>query len=375
MFDQSSEFSVGRAKYTKPVPLWDGATSETASFTTTFSFRIIRDKRSYPGDGMAFFLGHFASDIPSNSTGGSLGLLTHYTNGTGDGTIVAVEFDTHLNTENADISDSHVAIDVNSVNSTATKDTTSPTKNLTSSVMTATVRYVNVTKLLAVQLVINGTSYNVNTTVDLRSYLPERVAVGFSAATGYAGELHQILSWSFTSTLQEPPAPPPVLTPDNIQNSKKRSVGTVIVAVLVPLLFLLVCAAVLVWQHKRKRRRSSGGRGMPPSNGTSDDDNDYQEQDDSSRAELERGVAASGPRRYAYRDLAAATDNFAEDGKLGRGGFGSVYRGKLAVSGEERPVAIKMFSSESSAQGRREIEAEVRIVSRLKHRNLVQLLG
>ena len=312
---------------------------------------------------MAFFLGHFASDIPSNSTGGSLGLLTHYTNGTGDGTIVAVEFDTTLNPENADISDSHVAIDVNSVNSTATKDTTSPTKNLTSSVMTATVRYVNVTKLLAVQLVINGTSYNVNTTVDLRSYLPERVAVGFSAATGHAGEMNKILSWSFTSTLQEPPAPPP------------RSVGTVIVAVLVPLLFLLVCAAVLVWQHKRKRRRSSGGRGMPPSNGTSDDDNDYQEQDDSSRAELERGVAASGPRRYAYRDLAAATDNFAEDGKLGRGGFGSVYRGKLAVSGEERPVAIKMFSSESSAQGRKEFEAEVRIISRLKHRNLVQLLG
>ena len=142
---------------------------------------------------MAFFLGHFASDIPSNSTGGSLGLLTHYTNGTGDGT---------LNPENADISDSHVAIDVNSVNSTATKNTTSLTTDLTSSVMTATVRYVNVTKLLAVQLVINGTSYNVNTTVDLRSYLPERVAVGFSAATGYAGELNQILSWSFTSTLQ-----------------------------------------------------------------------------------------------------------------------------------------------------------------------------
>jgi hypothetical protein len=79
--------------------------------------------------------------------------------------------------------------------------------------------------------------------------------------------------------------------------------------------------------------------------------------------------------RYTYRELAAATNNFAEDGKLGRGGFGSVYRGKIAVAGEERPVAIKMLSSESSAQGRREFEAEVRIISRLKHRNLVQLLG
>jgi serine/threonine protein kinase len=86
-------------------------------------------------------------------------------------------------------------------------------------------------------------------------------------------------------------------------------------------------------------------------------------------------VAASGPRRYAYRDLAAATNNFADDGKLGRGGFGSVYRGSLIVAGEERAVAIKMLSSDSSAQGRKEFEAEVRIISRLKHRNLVQLLG
>ncbi|XP_066393249.1 L-type lectin-domain containing receptor kinase IX.1-like [Miscanthus floridulus] len=113
------------------------------------------------------------------------------------------------------------------------------------------------------------------------------------------------------------------------------------------------------------QKRRSGGSG----------DSDYEEEDD--RIELEKGVAASGPKRYTYRELAAATNNFAEDYKLGRGGFGSVYRGMLDV-GEERlvPVAIKMLSPESSEQGRKEFEAEVRIISRLKHRNLVpQLLG
>ncbi|NP_001148178.1 protein kinase [Zea mays] len=377
--DQSSTNSIGRATYAQPVPLWDGATGETASFTTTFTFRIRPDSWSpYPGDGMAFFLGHYGSDIPVQSGGGMLGLVPTHTNGTGNGTVVAVEFDTFQNPTNDDISSNHVGIDVDSLNSTASTDTTSPTKNLTSGyLMAATVRYENVTRLLALELTVNDTSYYVNATVDLKGYLPERVAVGFSAATGNGGEQHQVLSWSFTSTLPEPPAPapapPPHATPDNNQPpKKKRSVGTtgLIIAVLVPLLSLLACAAGVLARRKLRGRR----RRRPP-NGSSDDDNDYQEQDNGSRAELERGVAATGPRRYAYRDLAAATDNFAEDGKLGRGGFGSVYRGKLTVAGEERPVAIKVLSSESSAQGRKEFEAEVRIISRLKHRNLVQLLG
>jgi hypothetical protein len=38
---------------------------------------------------------------------------------------------------------------------------------------------------------------------------------------------------------------------------------------------------------------------------------------------------ASGPRRFSYEDLAAATGNFSDDRKLGEGGFGSVYRGFL----------------------------------------------
>ncbi|CAD6268969.1 unnamed protein product [Miscanthus lutarioriparius] len=100
--DQSSTGSIGRAKYMQAVRLWDGATGETASFTTTFSFRIIPDARTYPGDGMAFFHGHFWSDTPRYSGGGSLGLFPGGSNGTGDGTIVAVEFDTFLNPEYAD---------------------------------------------------------------------------------------------------------------------------------------------------------------------------------------------------------------------------------------------------------------------------------
>jgi len=360
-------WTAGRAQYVEAMRLWDRASGEMASFTTTFHFNLNPVGGGLSGDGLAFFLVPPESGMPAaDSRGGALGILpreSKYWNHTAG--IIAVEFDTFLNPEYADISDGHIGIDVNSLNSTASTNITSQNNNMLKSNFTkmAIVRYNNITKMLVADLNINNTWYNINKTIDLRKYLPENVSVGFSAATGTYAELNDILSWSFTSTLQEPLA----------MNPKKRSAGkNLIIAVLVPLLFLLACAAV-VWQLKRKRRRS-GGRGMPPQNGSSDDDNDYQEQDDS-RAELERGVAASGPRRYTYRELAAATNNFAEAGKLGRGGFGSVYRGKLTVAGEERPVAIKMLSSESSAQGRKEFEAEVRIISRLKHRNLVQLLG
>ncbi|XP_048548747.1 L-type lectin-domain containing receptor kinase IX.1-like [Triticum urartu] len=376
------QYSVGRASYAQKVPLWSNATGEMASFTTTFSFRITPDNLSllYTGDGMAFFLGHFPSVIPRESDGGSLGLLPASTNGTGDTRIVAVEFDTYPNTLGGssyytDINGNHIGIDINSLNSTASTDTTTwPGKNLTSpNVMkTATVRYHNDSKMLAVDLVIGDALYQVNATVDLSRYLPEEVAIGFSAATGMYAELHQILSWSFNSTLQleSKKEAPPLPIPASSSNKHKKLVP-ILLSSLIPLLLLLVCAAVVLGWRRQKKRRA---------NEYSSSDSEEPSVD---RAGLERGVAAGGPRRYMYHELVAATSNFAEEEKLGRGGFGSVYRGHLtlthaaAVGGDQdrRAVAVKVLSAESSSQGRKEFEAEVRIISRLKHRNLVQLLG
>ncbi|XBI41540.1 hypothetical protein VPH35_125995 [Triticum aestivum] len=367
--DENIQSSVGRAWYDHKVPLWSSATGEMASFTTTFSFRITPDKDSLPltGDGMAFFLGSFPSVRPPRSAGGGLGLLPTDTNGTGDGRIVAVEFDTFYNSQYRDINGNHVGIDINSVNSTASTSTARPGKNLTSlHVMKATVKYQNDSKMLAVGLLIDDAFYQVSTTVDLRKYLPEEVSVGFSAATGEVVELHQILSWSFSSTLESPPAEPPLPIQTSSRNLHNKLVP-ILASVLVPLLFLLVCAtAVLGWRRHKKRRA-----------------NEDSEEECDDRADLERGVAAGGPRRYMYHELVTATSNFAEEEKLGRGGFGSVYRGHLtltpvaAVGGDQdrRAVAVKVLSAESSAQGMKEFKAEVRIISRLKHRNLVQLLG
>ncbi|KAJ4900737.1 Receptor-like serine/threonine-protein kinase SD1-8 [Raphanus sativus] len=66
-----------------------------------------------------------------------------------------------------------------------------------------------------------------------------------------------------------------------------------------------------------------------------------------------------------------ATEHFSDCNKIGKGGFGVVYKGKL-LDGQE--VAVKRLS-EMSSQGTNEFMNEVRLIARLQHINLVQLVG
>ncbi|KAI4964480.1 hypothetical protein ZWY2020_005675 [Hordeum vulgare] len=79
------------------------------------------------------------------------------------------------------------------------------------------------------------------------------------------------------------------------------------------------------------------------------------------------GVGLLLRRRLRYAELREGWERL-----LGAGGFGSVYRGVLPGSRAE--VAVKRVSHESR-QGMREFIAEVVSIGRLRHRNLVQLLG
>nr|XP_008386045.3 receptor-like serine/threonine-protein kinase SD1-6 isoform X1 [Malus domestica] len=74
---------------------------------------------------------------------------------------------------------------------------------------------------------------------------------------------------------------------------------------------------------------------------------------------------------FSLSTLVTATDNFAFNRKLGEGGFGSVYKGRLE-DGQE--IAVKRLS-EVSGQGSNEFKNEVSLIAKLQHRNLVRLLG
>ncbi|CAL9104084.1 unnamed protein product [Musa textilis] len=69
--------------------------------------------------------------------------------------------------------------------------------------------------------------------------------------------------------------------------------------------------------------------------------------------------------------LADATGNFSIESKLGEGGFGPVYKGKLE---DEQEIAVKRLSK-TSVQGIDEFKNEVVLIAKLQHRNLVRLLG
>nr|SSC84625.1 At421370-like [Capsella grandiflora] len=72
-----------------------------------------------------------------------------------------------------------------------------------------------------------------------------------------------------------------------------------------------------------------------------------------------------------FKAVVMATENFSDCNKLGEGGFGSVYKGRLA-NGQD--IAVKRLS-EMSHQGTNEFKNEVKLIARLQHINLVRILG
>ncbi|KAJ4831112.1 hypothetical protein Tsubulata_010626 [Turnera subulata] len=74
---------------------------------------------------------------------------------------------------------------------------------------------------------------------------------------------------------------------------------------------------------------------------------------------------------FSASDIERATNNFDSSRILGEGGFGRVYSGILE---DGTRVAVKVLKRDDQ-QGGREFLAEIEMLSRLHHRNLVKLIG
>lgn len=82
-------------------------------------------------------------------------------------------------------------------------------------------------------------------------------------------------------------------------------------------------------------------------------------------------IAAQEQKQFPFEVLVSATKDFHPDNKLGEGGFGPVFKGILK---DGREIAVKKLSH-SSSQGTKQFKNEAKLLARVQHRNVVNLLG
>ncbi|XP_060192882.1 cold-responsive protein kinase 1-like isoform X1 [Lycium barbarum] len=83
------------------------------------------------------------------------------------------------------------------------------------------------------------------------------------------------------------------------------------------------------------------------------------------------GHSIASTKNFSFSELQLATNNFQQTNKIGRGGFGTVYKGTLK-NGKE--IAVKTLAAESR-QGLREFLNEIETISNVRHPNLVEIVG
>jgi len=86
-----------------------------------------------------------------------------------------------------------------------------------------------------------------------------------------------------------------------------------------------------------------------------------------SKASQTEGMKVDRSIEFSYEELSDATNNFSMEHKIGQGGFGSVYYAELR--GEK--AAVKKMDTKAS----HEFLAELKVLTRVHHSNLVHLIG
>ncbi|KQJ98961.1 probable L-type lectin-domain containing receptor kinase S.5 [Brachypodium distachyon] len=384
----------GRVLFSRPFRLWrplnatttnNGTTTaaknkkQLASFTTVFTVNVFTDPNTDPAEGIAFLIAPSSSDPPTGSHGGFLGLTTAATDGNATNGIVAVELDTEKQPHDPD--DNHVGLNVNSVVSVLTASLTPHGIEISPPSRAAKynvwVDYDGNARRIAVymadiekQPLQKPSKPVLAAPLDLGEVVAERSYFGFSASTGTKYQLNCVLAWNMTvEKLDEDEDDDANVT----EPSKKKSLALgLAVGVSVGVLALFAGAAALGYYYmcvvkRQKTELVQGGDGGSGITGT-----------------MIRSMAG-GPREFEYRELRKATNNFDERMKLGQGGYGVVYRGVVAEdplanpgngggAGSTVEVAVKKFSR-ASTQGQNDFLAELSIINRLRHRNLVRLVG
>ncbi|KAK3432939.1 hypothetical protein EUGRSUZ_D00455 [Eucalyptus grandis] len=267
--------SKGWATYHKPMRLWDKATGNVADFTTNFTFIINSQGNSKFGDGFTFFLVPEGSQIPFDSLGRYLALVSPSRNSSISSTsFVAVEFDTYRMVLWTQIVHKlHICVDWFT------------DKIMSGGRINATITYNSSTQNLSIVMIdVGATGTNMNSSaiyniVNMTKYLPEWVSFGFSAATGSDYEFHTLEAWEFRSNV--------------LVAGKKRKLWLWATLGSGSFILLVLVLASVWFRHCSKRK------------GT------YKSGEEDALAIDEEFEQVPGPKKFSHKDLVVATNNFA----------------------------------------------------------------
>jgi hypothetical protein len=390
---------TGRALYKQPVQFFKEPNSSQlvprlASFSTSFSFAItvsdttfVGDDTTFVGGALAFIIVFSNATDPTVASGGWMGLANSTDNGNADNHLFAVKFDTFYNPELGDPSDSHIGVDVNGVRSIQTSNLCSDSFSSSTqcscfpsiySDCHAWIDYTAETSSLEVYFSTETSkpqspqlardNFNLSEFLVPDGYM----YVGFSASfpgdsnsnSSISHAYFELYSWTFNSSFNSLKSGKSPASAPFVQKLGGRAKGLVslileicvgaVVGILVLIVVVFICCKMCA------RRRGHGlvavdSRGRPLN---------Y------NNIEFEQFL--HGPRKFSYKELSIATNAFSPQELLGRGGFGCVYKGMLRDT--KALVAVKKISKDSQ-QGGNEFFAELSIISRIQHRNLVKLQG
>ncbi|XP_052174546.1 L-type lectin-domain containing receptor kinase IV.1-like isoform X2 [Diospyros lotus] len=348
---------TGHAFYPSPIHFKNSPTGLALSFSTTFVFGIIPQDPTISGHGIVFVVAP-QRGLPAGFPSQYLGLFNEVNDGKETNRVVAVELDTIYNSELKDLNDNHVGIDINGLESVEAKpagyyvEKTHQFQNLSlisGKAMQVWLEYGGSEKKMDVTIAPIGVEKPskplLSLSRDLSPIINQTMYVGFSSSTGSLVTSHYILGWSFKINGEAQPLDLSELPKLPRMAPKKTSKFLTDGLPLISLASVFAAISGAVFLRERRRKFAEV---------------------------VEEWERVYGTHRFKFKDLYIATKGFREKELLGSGGFGRVYRGVLPTSKLE--IAVKRISHESQ-QGMREFVAEIVSIGRLRHRNLVPLLG